>query len=960
MNKANASPILLIDEIVDDILLRLPVKSLKRFKLVSKPWNSLISDPKFAVSYLQDKPLRVGQIYAKGGPKPSLSLYSMDADGSNREILTVDYDYDHDDYYDNPYDSNSDVQILGSCNGLLFLLVGTSKYLLWNPITREYKYIALDSSHRNEERGMKISALGYDSSSGNYKGITVSHYISGISSPHDEDVLYEEVRCYVYDYKKDSWTDKKQYIYNEFPYTLHSCNSAIMVNGVPHWCVYRRHGRHREGYDRLQIRVSYVIVYFDLETEKFKEVGLPGWAAEEVKFYLGVLGGCLCMCLDPQKNSSSFEVWTMKEYRIVESWTKLFVISSPFFKELRPLCYTDTGKNQVLMEVEEKNKAGRKLIIFNLGEKTQKTLLVDKNFESTIGGILCQSGDLGRALYHMNSEGLSRKVVMIDHDDFARCIDLAGILGTCNGLFLVLIITRQSKNCILWNPSSRKCMTIAPYHVPSDMALVISGLGYESSSRNYQGVVVYSHYNPWTSQDAYGNKEFLCLVYNYKINSWTRKYESDYDLFDFSHSWDVAMVNGVPHWCVFRIDQLNFSKTYLIVYFDLENENFKVLVGVPEWGIEEMKFHLGVLGGLGYESTSGNYKGIIVSHYISGPSSPHHADGQYEAIDYKVYDNKLNEWKWKEYGDFYPYRVHSGGSGSAVMVNGIPHWCVYRREEAADGQNDGEGYGSIFFRVTYVIVYVDLITEKLKEVELPVWALNEEIEFDLGVLGGCLCMSLHPQGSSTGFEVWAMKEIFEACKDRHLWAMATLVSRTLYRTLPVRDEILRALLNCDLIGFQFHTFDYARHFLSSSRRVLGLHSESIRGHIAIDYYGRNVTIKILPAGIHMEQLQPVMSEETTVRKAKELKQEYEGKFLMVGVNDLDLFKGIPQKLLAMEKLLEFNPELRAKYAVADCCVVTPVRDGMNLVPYKYTVCRQGCPVLDKALGLPMIYCKLIY
>ncbi|OMO85408.1 hypothetical protein COLO4_21640 [Corchorus olitorius] len=411
MNKANASPILLIDEIVDDILLRLPVKSLKRFKLVSKPWNSLISDPKFAVSHLHDKVLRVGQIYAKGGPKPSLSLYSMDADGSNREIVTVNYDYvyKHDDYYNNPYDDNSDVKILGSCNGLLFLLLGTSKYLLWNPITREYKYIALDSSRREDEQGKIISGLGYDSSSGNYKGITVSHYISGISSPHDEDVLYEEMHCYVYDYKQDSWTEKKNN-YNEFPYSLHSCNSAIMVNGVPHWCVYRRHGRHREGYDRLQIRVSYVIIYFDLETEKFKEVEVPEWAAEEVKFYLGVLGGCLCMCLDPRENSTSFEVWTMKEYRIVESWTKSFVISSPFFKELRPLCFTDTGKNQVLMEVEEKNEVGRKLIIFNLREKTQKTLLVDKNFESSVCTYVGSLVSLPRSSFSRRTSKRTREV----------------------------------------------------------------------------------------------------------------------------------------------------------------------------------------------------------------------------------------------------------------------------------------------------------------------------------------------------------------------------------------------------------------------------------------------------------------------------------------------------------------------------------------------------------------------
>ncbi|XP_022755378.1 probable alpha,alpha-trehalose-phosphate synthase [UDP-forming] 11 [Durio zibethinus] len=232
-------------------------------------------------------------------------------------------------------------------------------------------------------------------------------------------------------------------------------------------------------------------------------------------------------------------------------------------------------------------------------------------------------------------------------------------------------------------------------------------------------------------------------------------------------------------------------------------------------------------------------------------------------------------------------------------------------------------------------------------------------------------------------------------------------SSDVYKILPVRDDVLRALLNCDLIGF--HNFDYARHFLSSCRRILGLHYESNRGHIALDYYGRTVSIKILPAGIHMGRLEYVMSEESTVRKAKELKEKYEGKIMMVGVDDLDLFKGIPQKFSAMGELLETNQELRAKvvlvqitnparssgrdvqevldeansiakevnekygepgyepivfikgpvttqeklayYAIAEYCVVTPVRDGMNLVPYKYTVCRQGCPVLDKALGV---------
>ncbi|KAK3221591.1 hypothetical protein Dsin_008616 [Dipteronia sinensis] len=228
----------------------------------------------------------------------------------------------------------------------------------------------------------------------------------------------------------------------------------------------------------------------------------------------------------------------------------------------------------------------------------------------------------------------------------------------------------------------------------------------------------------------------------------------------------------------------------------------------------------------------------------------------------------------------------------------------------------------------------------------------------------------------------------------------------IYRTLPVRDEILKSLLNCDLIGF--HTFDYARHFLSCCSRMLGLNYESKRGYIGLDYYGRTVSIKIQPVGIHMGQLQSVLSMEETAVKVKELKERFDGKFVILGVDDMDLFKGISFKFLAMGKLLEQNPNLRGKvvlvqitnparssgkdvqdveneinriadeintkfgkpgydpifnvkgpvstqdkvpyYAIADCCVVNCVRDGMNLVPYKYTVSRQSSPVLDKFLG----------
>ncbi|XP_065016203.1 probable alpha,alpha-trehalose-phosphate synthase [UDP-forming] 9 [Musa acuminata AAA Group] len=235
-------------------------------------------------------------------------------------------------------------------------------------------------------------------------------------------------------------------------------------------------------------------------------------------------------------------------------------------------------------------------------------------------------------------------------------------------------------------------------------------------------------------------------------------------------------------------------------------------------------------------------------------------------------------------------------------------------------------------------------------------------------------------------------------------------SSEIFRTIPVRDELLRALLNADLVGF--HTFDYARHFLSACSRLLGLDYQSKRGYIGIEYYGRMVTVKILPVGIDMNQHESVISSPETTVKVQELAEEYKDRILMLGVDDVDLFKGIGMKLLAMEQLLEEHPQLRGRavmvqianparsegkdvqevrdeigsisrrinerfggpgyepivlinrtvptyekaafYAVAECCIVNPVRDGMNLVPYNYTVCRQQSPALADAPKKSMI------
>ena len=76
-------------------------------------------------------------------------------------------------------------------------------------------------------------------------------------------------------------------------------------------------------------------------------------------------------------------------------------------------------------------------------------------------------------------------------------------------------------------------------------------------------------------------------------------------------------------------------------------------------------------------------------------------------------------------------------------------------------------------------------------------------------------------------------------------------SSEVYRILPVRKEILEGVLSCDLIGF--HTFDYARHFLSSCQTVLGAETTSN----GLEWKGRFVRCGTYPIGIDPEKFEHV-------------------------------------------------------------------------------------------------------
>ncbi|KAG9038736.1 Trehalose-6-P synthase/phosphatase complex synthase subunit [Tulasnella sp. UAMH 9824] len=230
-------------------------------------------------------------------------------------------------------------------------------------------------------------------------------------------------------------------------------------------------------------------------------------------------------------------------------------------------------------------------------------------------------------------------------------------------------------------------------------------------------------------------------------------------------------------------------------------------------------------------------------------------------------------------------------------------------------------------------------------------------------------------------------------------------SSEIYRILPVRREILLGVLTCDLLGF--HTYDYARHFLSSCTRVLGIPTMP-NGLI---HEGRYAHVGTFPIGIDPEQFVNGLQTEPVLKKLHAFEERFKGVKVIVGVDRLDYIKGVPQKLHALEVFLSQHPEwvgkvvlvqlavpsrgdveeyqnlratvnelvgringrfgtvefmpihfmhkslsfpeLVALYAVSDVCLVTSTRDGMNLVSYEYIACQQernGVMILSEFAG----------
>ncbi|MBN2588233.1 MAG: bifunctional alpha,alpha-trehalose-phosphate synthase (UDP-forming)/trehalose-phosphatase [Sedimentisphaerales bacterium] len=138
----------------------------------------------------------------------------------------------------------------------------------------------------------------------------------------------------------------------------------------------------------------------------------------------------------------------------------------------------------------------------------------------------------------------------------------------------------------------------------------------------------------------------------------------------------------------------------------------------------------------------------------------------------------------------------------------------------------------------------------------------------------------------------------------------------LFRLLPWREEILNGLLGADLIGF--HTYDYVRHFLSSLCRIMGL--EHTLGKIHID--SRIVKIDAFPMGINYKKYSEAIKIPDVKKEQNKIIQNVKNRKIIISIDRLDYTKGIIQRLEAYDLFLSENPQYKGQVTLIMVAVPT--------------------------------------
>ncbi|KAJ8759716.1 hypothetical protein K2173_009817 [Erythroxylum novogranatense] len=354
-------------DVVSDVLHRLPVKSLVRFRSLSKPFCSLIDSRDFVNIHLRHSLSAKSHLHLL---IKEWMLHSADFDS-----LHAADDFTH------PLSSGGGTEVIGSCNGLLALRNSERDLGIYNPSTKKLKRLPvceIDPPGSRLRTGYVFYGFGYDSVHDDYKVVRMATFVEG-----DEalDVFDFDYDVKVYSLKSDSWRRVKdlpfylRFLKKPFYHVLHKRGYGVIASNSLHWTFPRR----------PELGVKDSILAFDLGEEMFREVGRPDSVKKEPysQVDVGALEGNLCLMCNNE--GTHIDLWIMKEYGVNESWTKMFSFvmnrKSTVLAFVRPLSYSKDG-GKVLFEVND-----GKFVWYDWKHRTSKTVRI-KNVPHSFGSEL--------------------------------------------------------------------------------------------------------------------------------------------------------------------------------------------------------------------------------------------------------------------------------------------------------------------------------------------------------------------------------------------------------------------------------------------------------------------------------------------------------------------------------------------------------------------------------------------
>ncbi|KAL6180175.1 hypothetical protein ACLB2K_046842 [Fragaria x ananassa] len=322
------------NECLTEILVRVPVKSLLRFRCVSKTWHSLISSPAFITNHLNHAHHKASQ-----GERSNLldqfilfrhySSYEYcdeDDHGFRTYVTTNDEEcfalHKDDEFF--PHNptlklkpahkfSSEYFRIVGSMNGIV-CMVARSECFFWNPSLNKTVKTSFQTGFPSWFPVKQILGFGCDHITKDLKLVRLFY-----SKEENHYVVPPLVE--IFTLSTNSWRE----VAAPSPmYILVQSKSSpqAFMSGAFHWVAHTPPG---------QGSSCNVIMAFDMVNEVFYEIALPSCLASKPHLNMTVvlMNGSLSLvpdnevCLDSYYSGS---VWIMKEYGVVESWTKLFDI----------------------------------------------------------------------------------------------------------------------------------------------------------------------------------------------------------------------------------------------------------------------------------------------------------------------------------------------------------------------------------------------------------------------------------------------------------------------------------------------------------------------------------------------------------------------------------------------------------------------------------------------------------